>query len=150
EDLVAINVDLGKLIGLGRVLDGERVEVVDLLERRQLLRRGIGDTDPDEFVLVLRARNALVDRDFADALSVPVKIGGDNGHTAPRRLRRRDYQKPHSAGIPFRRKGWHCARTDAGGRSSDGRDGSEAGLWRGREGTAQEAARRAAQAARGR
>src|SRR5205085_8703543 len=72
---------LGQLVGLQRILDREGVKIVMLLKGAQFLDRGIGDADPDEFGLVLRTFDLLVDRDLADALAVAIKIGGDDGHS---------------------------------------------------------------------
>ena len=82
EQLVAIDVELGKLVGLERVLDRQRMEVVLLLQEVQLGVGRVGDADPDELGLVLGARDLLVDRHLANALAVTIEKGGDDAHAA--------------------------------------------------------------------
>ena len=57
EQLVAIDVDLGQLVGLERVLDRQRMEVVLLLQDAHLLDGRVGDADPDELGSCPRARS---------------------------------------------------------------------------------------------
>ena len=84
EQLVAINVDLGQLVGLERVLDRQRMEVV--CSWRSRISSAVGSAMPIQTNsdLSSRAVDLLVDRDLADALAVAIEIGGDDRHVRPR------------------------------------------------------------------
>src|SRR5262249_11066622 len=73
EQLIAKDLDLGKLVAVHRVLDREPVEVVARLKRLHLVRRRIGDPDPHELRLVARLVALFVDGDTAHTRSVAVE-----------------------------------------------------------------------------
>ena len=72
EELVAIDVDLGQLPVLQRILHRKRMETVELPELIHLLRARIGQPDPDELRPIDWAVDALVDGDLAYPAAMPV------------------------------------------------------------------------------
>src|SRR5436190_18817503 len=80
EQLIVIDVDLGQLVGLDRILDRQRVEAVAGLQRMHFLFGWVGDANPYEFALVVGAVDLLVDRDRPDPMSVTIKVGGNDRH----------------------------------------------------------------------
>ncbi len=61
EQLVVINVDLGQLVSLDRILYRQRVQPVAIGEAVHLVLCWIGNSDPDEFALDVTAVDPLVD-----------------------------------------------------------------------------------------
>ena len=88
EQLVPVDVDLGQLMRGQRILDGQRMEVVVLLQPAQLGFARLKKSDPDEFGTVGRAGDGLIERDRADQFSVAVKAGGDDAHATDPLARR--------------------------------------------------------------
>ena len=82
EQLVAKDVDFGQLMGLERILDGERMETVIFLELPQFRFGGFEQPDPDELGPVLCASIRLVERNGPGPLAVAIEIGGHNAHAA--------------------------------------------------------------------
>src|SRR3546814_1779736 len=80
EPLVAIGFDLGKLIGLERILDRERVESEALRDAFELARRRRIEAEPEELALGAILGNRLVGAEIADELSAVVKAGGHDRH----------------------------------------------------------------------
>ena len=53
EEGLAVELDLGPLVGLDRVLDRQLVQVELARDRLELLGRGLEDAEPDEAVLAV-------------------------------------------------------------------------------------------------
>ena len=83
EQLVAKDADLGQLMGLEGILDGQRMETVIFLELPQFRFGGFEQPDPDELGPVLCASIRLVERNGPSPLAVAIEIGGHNAHAAP-------------------------------------------------------------------
>lgn len=92
EQLIAVDVDLRQLPVLQRVLDRQRVEIVEALQRVDLVGTRIGQPDPDELRTVGGAIDPFVDRDLANTTAMAVQIGGDDRHGCPDQRREADVQ----------------------------------------------------------
>ena len=86
EQLVAIDLHLGHLVGRQGVLDGQRMQLEAPHQHVQLLARRIDQTGPDELVWTQRQTLGR-QRRLSQAPAVLVDVGGDDGH-AGLRLRR--------------------------------------------------------------
>ena len=92
EQLIAVDVDLRQLPVLQRVLNRQRVEVVEALQRVDLVRTRIGQSDPDELRAIGGAIHPFVDRDLTNTTTMAVQIGGNDRHECPDQRRGADVQ----------------------------------------------------------
>src|SRR6478752_2105762 len=72
EQRVAILLDLGVLVRLAGILDGEIVQAKLRLHARQQLRAGLEQADPDDMAWAPRPLTGFVDRDLFDAAAVGI------------------------------------------------------------------------------
>ena len=77
EQRVAILLDLGILVRLAGVLDGELVQVQLRLHATQQVERGLAQADPDDAAVLARPGAGLFDRDVAKPAALRVDAGGD-------------------------------------------------------------------------
>ena len=77
EQRVAILLDLGILVRLAGVLDGELMQVQLRLHASQQANRGLTQADPDDAAVLARPGAGLFDRDVAQAAALRVDAGGD-------------------------------------------------------------------------
>ena len=80
EQLVVVDVHLGQLMGLERVLDRQWMQAVVILKQTQLQLRRLEQADPDEFRAVGRAPDRLIERDRAGDFPLAIEICRDNAH----------------------------------------------------------------------
>jgi hypothetical protein len=81
EKLLAIDVDLGKLVGLDCIFDCKRMQSVTVLQCPHFDRLWVGDADPYEFRFFLVELDLLFDGNRSDALPVAIEKGGSYGHS---------------------------------------------------------------------
>jgi hypothetical protein len=77
EQAVAVALDLGPLVRLRRIVDGELVEIELLLDDSKLGVGRLEQPDPDEMALASRPFAALVDADVGDLAAVMIDAGAD-------------------------------------------------------------------------
>jgi hypothetical protein len=83
EQRLVVELDLGPLMGLDRVLDGELVEVELAGDRLELLGRGLVDTEPDEAVAGVaagRRRPGLAELEVVGPALAPLVDGAVDDH----------------------------------------------------------------------
>ena len=80
--------DLGVLVRLAGVLDGELMQVELRLHAPQELVAGFEEADPDDMAGSLRPVAGLVDRDVGDALAAGIDARRDDAGLIDRRCRR--------------------------------------------------------------
>src|SRR5262245_17719939 len=74
EQLVAEYVDLGQLVRLEGIFNGQRMETKGFLELTQFILAGLVEAEPDKFGPILRAFNCLIDRDGGNGLAIAVEV----------------------------------------------------------------------------
>ena len=67
EDAVAILLQLGVLMGLGGILDGQGMQIELSLHPLQKIVTGLDQTDPDDMTGSFRPLTSLLDRDVGDS-----------------------------------------------------------------------------------
>ena len=85
EGDVAVALELRALVGAERVLDGQRVQGELVAQRRELLRRGLVEVDPDEGAGLLARLAGVVERQVAAPPAVLVHGALDDHGEEPRR-----------------------------------------------------------------
>ena len=78
EQRVAVLLQLGVLMGLSGVLDGQRVKIELGLDALQQLRAGLEQTDPDDMTVLLRPPTGFVDGDICDPPAERIDTGSDH------------------------------------------------------------------------
>jgi len=78
EQGVAVDLELGHLVRVQRVLDRQLVQPDLRLQHAQVLLGRLLEADPDEIALLVRPGGALPELDLADPAAVAVGVGGDH------------------------------------------------------------------------
>ncbi|MFK4506258.1 hypothetical protein ABIF81_001436 [Bradyrhizobium daqingense] len=78
EQGLAILLDLGTLMGVVGVLDGEIVQVELLLHRAKQRHVGLVQADPDHMTGLGPPTRCLADGDIGDAPAIDIGTGGDD------------------------------------------------------------------------
>ena len=80
EQLIAEHVDLGKLMRLQGIFDGQWMQTILLRERPQLSLGRLEKPHPHELRLLVGARSGFVNRDWPDLSAITVEECSDNAH----------------------------------------------------------------------
>ena len=84
EQRLAVLLELGVLVGLAGVLDGERMQIELRLHPRQQLEARLVQADPDDVAKPPRPFAGVLDRDVGDAPAAGIDARGNHTRLAAR------------------------------------------------------------------
>src|SRR3954453_19228385 len=85
---MAVDLELGQLVGGERILDGQLVQPELRLQDAQVLLGRLVKADPDEVTLLARPQGTLAELDLGNPAAAAIGIGGDDAtHGCPHPIR---------------------------------------------------------------